>query len=272
MTPQFENRTAASSAPIGPTNAEDVFRQWTQLQNFHPVVKLPTGAKKIPLVFTEENRELTPEILASTALFTQYIEQVLRDHHAHFGYGGYAEHRTIYQRSEHFNGAEEPRRLHLGLDIWGAVGTPVWCPYEGKVHSFAFNQQFGDYGATIILEHEFLPNLLADQIPMGNKIGKEQNGEKEQNEKLKFYTLYGHLSIQDIVGLKEGQVFESGSLLAHFGSETDNGGWPPHLHFQVMLDMQGMRGDYPGVCRYSERDKYLRNCMDPVLIDVQWQE
>ena len=26
------------------------------------------------------------------------------------------------------------------------------------------------------------------------------------------------------------------------------------------------KGDYPGVCRYSERDKYLANCPNPDLI------
>jgi hypothetical protein len=30
--------------------------------------------------------------------------------------------------------------------------------------------------------------------------------------------------------------------------------------------MEGRKGDYPGVCKYSERKKYLANCPDPDLI------
>jgi hypothetical protein len=30
--------------------------------------------------------------------------------------------------------------------------------------------------------------------------------------------------------------------------------------------MQTMEGDYPGVCRYSEKEVYLDNCPDPQII------
>ena len=44
------------------------------------------------------------------------------------------------------------------------------------------------------------------------------------------------------------------------------GGWAPHLHLQLMFDMQGKTGDYPGVCRFSEKDLYLKNIPNPQLI------
>ncbi len=138
------------------------------------------------------------------------------------------------------NKGEEPRRLHLGIDIWGKPYTKVVAPLDGIVHSFAFNNAFGDYGATIILSHQI--------------------------EGLPFYTLYGHLSLNSLKNLYEGQNIKGGDVFAEFGIPFENGQWPPHLHFQIILDMEGRKGDYPGVCKFSEREKYLANCPDPDLI------
>ncbi|HWZ36478.1 MAG TPA: hypothetical protein VNW51_09975, partial [Mucilaginibacter sp.] len=54
--------------------------------------------------------------------------------------------------------------------------------------------------------------------------------------------------------------------IARLGSIDKNGHWPPHLHFQLMFDMEGWVGDYPGVARFSEKEKHLRNIPDPNLI------
>ena len=55
-------------------------------------------------------------------------------------------------------------------------------------------------------------------------------------------------------------------VLGHFGDAGENGQWPPHLHFQLMFDMESMIGDYPGVCRYSEMERYRANIPDPNLV------
>ncbi len=207
---------------------------------FHPVV--PFDAKKdklLQLDFTGANTTLTPEILSNTEAFTDYILDQLGTEYT-YGIGGYNEHRTIYARSSRFDGNEEPRRLHLGVDIWGMAGTPVFAPLDGYVHSFAFNDHYGDYGATIILHHQL--------------------------DGIVFNTLYGHLSLHDLEGLQEGQYISRGTEFAHFGIPKENGYWPPHLHFQVVSEMQSKKGDYHGVCRYSEREKYLLNSPDPDLI------
>lgn len=193
-----------------------------------------------PFDFTIANKELTNDILADTALFSQWVTDKLQQHHCRYGIGGYNEHRTIYQRSAYFDAGAEPRRLHLGIDIWGPAGTAVYNFYEAEVHSFKFNGNFGDYGATIILKYHIGPVV--------------------------FYGLYGHLDLLSIKDLKEGQVISGGRHFANFGSSEENGHWPPHLHFQLIYDMQGMKGDYPGVCKYSERAVYLKNCPDPNAI------
>lgn len=218
--------------------------------DFHKVVPFDAGKDKLLLLdFTENNADLTDAVLLNTAKFSAYIYERLAAANAKYGIGGYAEHRTIYKRSELFNatkkimtadGNEEPRRFHLGIDIWGRPFTPVMAPLAGMVHSFAFNNNFGDYGATIILSH-WLQNRS-------------------------FYTLYGHLSLASIKSLKEGDTINKGDVFAEFGPPQENGNWPPHLHFQIIKDLQGMKGDYPGVCKYSEREWYMENCPDADLI------
>lgn len=210
-------------------------------QGFHPVIDFNANTQKlIEMNFTSENDSLTAAILEDTNLFCEYIVKVLAEADADFGIGGYDELRTVYNRSRVFdpvNPGEEPRRLHIGTDIWGPAGTPVYAFMGGMVHSFAFNDRFGDYGATLILLHQL--------------------------EGMNFYTLYGHISLADIQTLAEGQYVTRGECIAHFGKPSENGQWPPHLHFQLVLDMELGEGDYPGVCRLSQRDKYLSNCPDP---------
>jgi murein DD-endopeptidase MepM/ murein hydrolase activator NlpD len=208
---------------------------------FSPVVPFDAATEKIVLMnFTASNNELTEDIVGDTERFSKYVETTLTENNSKYGIGGYLEHRTVYSRSKVFDTKDEPRRLHLGIDIWGKADTPVSAPLGGMVHSFAFNHQYGDYGATIILQHQL--------------------------EAFEFHTLYGHLSLKDIQNLKEGSYISRGQTFAHFGEPIENGHWPPHLHFQLILDMELKSGDYPGVCKFSEKEKYALNCPDPDII------
>lgn len=221
--------------------------------DFHPVVPFDPRTDKILLMdFTEKNTSLTPDIFENNEKFCAYIENKLNAAHSLYGIGGYNELRTIYSRSKLFDtinstvlagrltGVDEPRRLHIGVDIWGRAGTPVYAFMGGMIHSFAFNKQPGDYGATLILLHQL--------------------------EGISFYSLYGHISLRDIEKIYPGQYVTRGEIIAHFGEPAENGYWPPHLHIQLILDMELKEGDYPGVCKFSEREKYLSNCPDPELV------
>jgi hypothetical protein len=66
--------------------------------------------------------------------------------------------------------------------------------------------------------------------------------------------------------MRKGRFITRGECFAHFGQEHENGNWPPHLHFQVIEDIGSYEGDYPGVCKESEKEKYLHNCPDGDLI------
>jgi murein DD-endopeptidase MepM/ murein hydrolase activator NlpD len=241
---------------------------------FAPVVPFNAVTQKLAaLDLTANNTGLTEDIFNNTEKFSAYIDNNRRTAGASYLIGGYNELRAVYSRSGLFNQSltpllseknaaidpsrppvtlplplpddtsgysAEPRRLHLGTDIWGLAGTPVYAPMGGMIHSFAFNDNFGDYGATLILLHQL------DGLP--------------------FYTLYGHLSLRDIAHISEGQYVNRGQEMAHLGQPHENGHWPPHLHFQIIYDIGLYEGDYPGVCRYSERERYLSNCPDPDVI------
>jgi len=74
------------------------------------------------------------------------------------------------------------------------------------------------------------------------------------------------LSRTSVEGLEKGRSIRRGERLAAVGPDPENGGWPPHLHFQIMADVLGLEGDFPGVCRWSDRDIWLAICPDPNLI------
>lgn len=210
----------------------------------HPVIPFnPVSDKLIRMDFTSANKKITDEILNEQSAFIQYINNKLSDAGARYGIGGYAELRDVYKFSHVFDAAqpgEEPRRLHLGTDIWGKPNTPVSAPLDAIVHSFAFNNRPGDYGATIILSHRAAG--------------------------ISFFTLYGHLSLSSLKNLQEGKRVEQGEIFAEFGIPAENGQWPPHLHFQLILDVGNRKGDYPGVCKYSEREQWLTNSPDPDIL------
>jgi len=185
------------------------------------------------------NESLTEEIYNDINRFSDYIRETLARIGGRYLAGGYGELRKIYSVSTLFgdNTTAEPRRLHLGEDIWGAAGTAVFAPAAGILHSACWNGAKGDYGGTVILQHQ-TPNMV-------------------------WHTLYGHLSQSSVERTPAGTAVAAGEQIGELGIPDENGHWPPHLHFQVILDMQGNLGDYPGVCRYSEREAYLANCPDP---------
>jgi murein DD-endopeptidase MepM/ murein hydrolase activator NlpD len=155
--------------------------------------------------------------------------------------GGYGEDRGVYSQALFAPEGVEPRTVHLGLDVFAPAGADVFTPLSGRVHSSRINDAEGDYGPTIILEHAPAPGL-------------------------KFHTLYGHLSRESLKGLKPGAAFMAGEPIATLGTRRENGGWTPHLHFQVILEIGAAKGDYPGVCRRSEQAHWLSICPDPAAL------
>ena len=213
----------------------------THPQTINKVVDFdPATDRLFRFDLTKNNTELSPAIVNNIPKFSEWVNEKLAANNCHYGIGGYMELRTIYDNREQFETTDEQRRLHLGIDIWTDAGTPVYSPLDGLIHSFKDNNNFGDYGPTIIIEHDL--------------------------DGFKLYSLYGHLSRESLDGLSVGMSVKSGQRIADFGSADVNGNWPPHLHFQLMLDMEGNSGDYFGACKNSEKERYLQNIPDPALL------
>ena len=160
------------------------------------------------------------------------------------GIGRYDEPRLLYSSplfATSSNPTDERRTIHLGLDLFVKPGTPVHSPLDGSVHLVANNAAPLDYGSLVILCHQ-----------------------TENHEE--FFTIYGHLDKKSISHLKTGQNISRGECFALVGEASENGGWPPHLHFQVILDLLDLGKDFPGVALSSKRAIWTSISPDPNLL------
>jgi len=190
--------------------------------------------------FSRNNPDLEGiDMMSATSLDT-YVRETLRKAGRSWGLGGYGEDRFFYQSSELFKKGNEYRTIHLGIDIWLPPGTELRVPVAATVRNVQDNAHFLDYGPTVILEHH---------------IGG-----------IDFFTLYGHLGRESIRHLSVGQELKAGEQLAVIGDITENGSWAPHLHVQIIRDMLGNVGDFPGTAAPSEKGLYLQNSPDPEVL------
>lgn len=158
-----------------------------------------------------------------------------------YGLGLYGENRTCYASAQFADKASNERRtVHLGIDVFAPAGTPVHAPFVGKVRHLTYNADPLDYGHTLILEH---------------------------NGPVPFYTLYGHLggSLPQLLAI--GDTVSAGQIIAHLGDWGENGGWAPHLHFQIMTSMlHQTQGNFFGVGHAGLWRVWSQICPDPNLI------
>lgn len=211
------------------------------IQNVKVIDDSISYPKYIPLDLSVTNSNLSQLNLENSVDFEIYIDDYLNRNNAKVAFGGYNEIRNLYKRSTSFNDAsKDERNIHIGLDLWIQAGTCVLAALDGTVHSFNYNEGIGDYGPTIILEHQ-----IENQV---------------------FYTLYGHLSLGSLDTLSVGKFFRKGEKIATLGKANVNGDYPPHLHFQIIEKIGEHKGDYPGVCSANDLDYYLTNCPNPNLL------
>lgn len=195
----------------------------------------------IPMDLSAHNPVLSALNFNESITFEAFVTSYLRTNKAKVAFGGYKEKRNLYKRSSIFNDdSAEERNIHIAVDLWTKAGTPVLAALDGIVHSFRYNKSLGDYGPTIILQHDI--------------------------ENAVFYTLYGHLSVESLTNLTVGQAFAKSAKIGTLGEATVNGDYAPHLHFQIIMDIGDKFGDYPGVCSRTDLPFYLKNCPDPNLL------
>ncbi|TFH23165.1 MAG: peptidase M23, partial [Bacteroidia bacterium] len=143
--------------------------------------------------------------------------------------GGYLEPRALYTSEAYDrmgNSGKESRTVHLGIDFWIPVGTPVHALFEGELVTAVNDEGDKEYGGLIILKH--------------------------REDGLEFYTLYGHQSIDSVTRWKPGDKISKGKEISRIGNYPENGNWAPHLHFQIMLSLLAYENDFPGVAYPTE--------------------
>jgi murein DD-endopeptidase MepM/ murein hydrolase activator NlpD len=214
---------------------------FSKLENVKVIDDSIPYSQYTPIDLSISNLDLSQMDMKNPQNFEAYVENYLQKSNAKVAFGGYNEERNLYKQTSLFNDAQsDERNIHIGMDLWIKAGTPILAALDGIVYGFDYNAGAGNYGPTIILEHT-----------LENKI---------------FYTLYGHLSVESIDELEIGTVFKKGQSLATLGDWSVNGGYAPHLHFQIIKNIEDNFSDYPGVCSKNDLDYYLENCPDPNLV------
>ncbi len=201
-----------------------------------PSIVLDLGISS-PFIVGDPASNSEPEI-------TQRVLAAMKSAGVTLAIGQYDEPRLIYT-SPAFGGvvdaAEEHRAIHIGLDLFAPVGTPVYAPLDGVVHASADERAPQDYGPVVVLRH-------------ATSDGTE------------FFTLYGHLSRKSLDALEPGRAIVAGEQIATLGPAAVNGGWTPHLHFQIITDTLDLGTGFPGVARASQRSVWRALCPDPNLL------
>jgi 4-aminobutyrate aminotransferase-like enzyme/Ser/Thr protein kinase RdoA (MazF antagonist) len=212
---------------------------WIASQRLTPVVRTdPASTNTLDLsvgsalVFGDAARNTHPALTAR-------IAERMREAGATAAIGRYREPRLLYTSAAFGNPHDANRRsVHLGVDVFVPPGTPVHAWLDGVVDVAHDNAAPLDYGPIVVLRH---------RSDMGDL----------------FYTLYGHLNREALETLPPGREIRQGEAFATVGSADENGGWTPHLHFQLIVDLLGLGADFPGVCRASELTVWEALSPDP---------
>jgi 4-aminobutyrate aminotransferase-like enzyme/Ser/Thr protein kinase RdoA (MazF antagonist) len=139
------------------------------------------------------------------------------------GIGRYGEPRPI-NAGPVFGGGGDPlavrRTRHIAVDLFAPAGMAVHAPLAGQIAHARWVPDRFDYGGLIILRHH------------------TDDGDE-------FETLYGHLSRASVEALAPGQSIAAGEAFALLGERHENGGWPPHVHIQLLVEDTSPPGDTP---------------------------
>ncbi|MDH4048228.1 MAG: peptidoglycan DD-metalloendopeptidase family protein [Gammaproteobacteria bacterium] len=211
---------------------QEVMR-YLQSTECNPATIIETDGKAIVLDLSAQSRMFGKPLRGlSVNELGSLIDNAMRAAGTGYSFGRYGEDRELYN-NENFAGGDsnESRTVHMGIDLFCVAGTRVCTPLDGEIVIVANNKLELDYGPMLVLKHR-----------AGQSV---------------FYSLYGHLNLNSISELREGQAVGAGDPLALLGSPPENGNWPPHLHFQLIVDLLGLGKDFPGVAFKSQCDFWL---------------
>lgn len=189
-----------------------------------PVIE--TDGKAIVLDLSRGSLQLGEPLEGiGTQRLGELIDGAMAEAGTGFAFGRYAEDRGLYD-TDNFASADsaERRTVHLGIDLFCNAGTVIHSPLDGKVEIVAVDDTDLGYGPVLVVDHA------------------------------EFFSLYGHLGGGCLDTFDAGDAIAAGQPIATVGSPPGNGNWPPHLHFQLILDLKGLGQDFPGVAYKSQQE------------------
>ena len=235
----FRNSCGYSSHP----NYEK-FKSWALKQSI-PISNLFPSVKKTKLNnidLSVSTKFIESSEVGNLEIFQYKIERLQEKFPDKILAGGYLEPRAIYTTDEYGksgNSGNENRTIHIGLDFWLPPKTPVHSIFDGEVVMATNDAGDKEYGGLVVLKHK----------------AKDFN----------FYTLYGHNSVKSATIHSVGNKIKKGDKISELGNYPENGNWPPHLHFQIMLSMMDFKIDFPGVMYFNQINIWKEICPDPNL-------
>ena len=219
-------------------------QKWLASEDFEDVIAVPENPNALGILdLSISSPDLTGRDSDDTADFSNRVFQKMRSDGLTLGIGRFMEPRGFYLADQFEGRSGDPRErrtIHLGIDVFQEPGTEIHAPLAGRVHTVRENKNRLDYGPTLILEHSAPSGL--------------------------FWTLYGHLEKASVENLKTGDSIDAGQPIARIGTYPENGDWPPHLHFQIITDLMGFEGNFPGVALPRDRTVWASFCPNPNLI------
>ena len=219
-------------------------QKWLASEDFEDVIAVPENPNALGILdLSISSPDLTGRDSDDTADFSNRVFQKMRSDGLTLGIGRFMEPRGFYLADQFEGRSGDPRErrtIHLGIDVLQEPGTEIHAPLAGRVHTVRENKNRLDYGPTLILEHSAPSGL--------------------------FWTLYGHLEKASVENLKTGDSIDAGHPIARIGTYPENGDWPPHLHFQIITDLMGFEGNFPGVALPRDRTVWASFCPNPNLI------
>ncbi|UCE93196.1 MAG: aminotransferase class III-fold pyridoxal phosphate-dependent enzyme [Flavobacteriaceae bacterium] len=246
ISPEFAHYSFRQACGYTAHPNENKFKKWSsgkkfELQNLFPSVPVKNCYNLDLSVSSKWLGHLSD--FADFEYFEYKINRLQKKHPKKIIAGGYLEPRLVYNTEAYQkkgNERNENRTIHLGIDFWRSPGTPVHTLLDGEVIVAANDEGDKEYGGLVILKH--------------------------RAEDFEFYSLYGHLSVKSATSLKPGELLSAGDRVGLLGNYPENGNWPPHLHFEIMLSMLDFEYDFPGVAYQSEIKTWKSICPDPNLL------
>jgi len=244
MNPRFATSLFRCAAGHAPVESHDAVVAWLSENTDASASVFPFGLETEPrIVVTLGRNDPGTEYTNDPDAYGRWLDERMRHAGARYAIGLYGERREVYTTGQFESAASDQRRsVHLGIDLFVPAGTPLHAPLAGTVVSVQDNDMPLDYGPTVIVEH---------------RCGEDGPP---------FWTLYGHLARSTLTMVAPGQRVEPGQPIGEIGDRAVNGGWTPHLHFQLITDLLGETDNFNGAGEPGNMDVWGAISPDPNLV------